>query len=310
MEDLKNRLIKMHKHFSKWARRRDIYAYRVYDRDLPDYPFAVDIYEDRLCISEYVNDSVTSRKNYVQWRDQVISTIGKALGFMPDKIYTRTRQRQKGNAQYDKISQRSELFEVREGGLKFLVNLSDYLDTGLFLDHRPTRSIIREEAIYKNFLNLFCYTGAFTVYAAAGKAQSTVSVDTSAVYLDWLQINLEINGLLSGQHKTVQADAREYVNSYSGKPFDLIFCDPPVFSTGKKLARDFDVLRDHPELIDSCLKILSPGGTLYFSTNFRKFRIQWQGKYEDISLKSIPDDFRHGTGNKQIHVCYRIKKPT
>ena len=295
----------MHKHFSKWARRRDIHAYRVYDRDLPTYPFAIDIYEDRRCVSEYLNDSVTARKNYEQWRTQVMNTVGETLGFGSDKIYTRTRQKQRGSAQYEKISDRSEFFEVREGGLKFLVNLSDYLDTGLFLDHRPTRSIIREESAGKHFLNLFCYTGAFTVYAASGNAASSVSVDTSAVYLEWLNNNMQLNGLQSERHSSVQADAREYIHSYRGKPFDLIFCDPPVFSTGKKLARDFDVLRDHPDLIENCLKILSPGGTLYFSTNFRKFRIQWEGKVEDISQKTIPDDFR----NKQIHVCYKIKKP-
>jgi len=304
MEDLKNRLVKMHKHFGKWARRRDIHAWRVYDRDLPDYPFAVDIYEDRLCVSEYLNDSVTSRKNYDSWRIQVMSAIGEALGFSTDKIYSRVRQRQKGNTQYEKISTSSDFFEVREGGLKFLVNLGDYLDTGLFLDHRPTRSMIREESAGKHFLNLFCYTGAFTVYAASGGASSSVSVDTSGVYLDWLEKNMDLNGFTSPVHVTEKADAREFLNSYEGKPFDLVFCDPPVFSTGKKLARDFDVLRDHPALVESCLKVLSPGGVLYFSTNYRKFRLQWPGKFEDISQQTIPEDFR----NRQIHVCYRIKK--
>lgn len=295
----------MYAHFKKWARRRDIHAYRIYDRDLPTYPFAIDVYEDRLCVSEYLNETVTSRKNYEEWRIQVMNTISETLGFQPEKIYTRTRQKQKGNTQYEKISSRSDIFEVREGGLKFIVNLSDYLDTGLFLDHRPTRSIIREESQGKHFLNLFCYTGAFTVYAASGNAASSVSVDTSSVYLDWFHQNMQINALESDDHTSVQADARDFIKTYQGRPFDLIFCDPPVFSTGKKLARDFDVLRDHPELIDDCLKILSPGGTLYFSTNYRKFRIQWQGSFEDISQKTIPEDFR----NKQIHVCYRIRKP-
>jgi 23S rRNA (cytosine1962-C5)-methyltransferase len=305
MEDFKNRLIKMHKHFSKWARRRDIYAYRIYDRDLPTYPFAVDIYENRLCVSEYLNETVTSRKNYDQWRNRVMLTIGETLGFESSKIYSRVRQKQKGNTQYEKTADAAEFFEIREGGLKFLVNLGDYLDTGLFLDHRPTRSMIREEAAGKNFLNLFCYTGAFTVYSVAGNAQFSTSVDTSAVYLDWFKKNMELNSLSSDRHISVQADAREFVDSYEGKPFDLIFCDPPVFSTGKKLSRDFDVLRDHPELIENCMKILSPGGMMYFSTNFRKFRIQWQGASQDISQKTIPEDFR----NKQIHVCYRIQKP-
>jgi len=305
MQDFRNRLVKSYRHFSKWARRRDIHAYRIYDRDLPAYPFAIDIYEKSLCVSEYINDSVTSRKNYDEWRSQVISTIAETLEIPPENIFTKTRQRQKGNTQYEKYSSQGEFMEVREGGLKFYVNLSDYLDTGLFLDHRPTRDIIRREASGKKFLNLFCYTGAFSVYAAAGGALESTSVDTSAVYLDWYEKNMRLNKLTSDRHISVQADAREFLNDYRGKAFDVIFCDPPVFSTGKRLNRDFDVLRDHPDLINSCLKHLAPGGTLYFSTNFRKFKIQWQGSYEDISQKTIPEDYR----NKQIHVCYRIRKP-
>jgi len=309
MQDLKNRLLKKFHHLKKWARRRDIHAYRLYDRDIPEYPFAIDIYESRLCISEYLNDTVTLRKNYNEWRTNVITLIGETIGVEPEKIHIRSRQRQKENTQYDKMNQKSEFLEITEGGLKFLVNLTDYLDTGLFLDHRITRGMIREEAAGKNFLNLFCYTGAFTVYAAAGKARSSVSVDTSPVYLDWFEKNMAINHLQSDQHLSVRADAREFLDTYKGPAFDLIFCDPPVFSTGKKLTRDFDVLRDHPALIESCLKILSPGGVLYFSTNFRKFKIQWQGAFEDITQKTIPEDFSQKSGKKQIHVCYRIQKP-
>lgn len=306
MIELINRLKRMHKHFAKWAKRRNIYAYRVYDRDIPTYPFAIDIYGDKLSINEYLNETVTSRKNYPAWRTEVINTIMNSLGFTKENTYIRTREKQKGSSQYSKLANTNERFVIEEGGLKFLVNLGDYLDTGLFLDHRPLRGIVREEVKDKRFLNLFCYTGSFTAYAAAGGASATVSVDTSEIYLDWLKENLSLNHLSGNKHEFVNMDAREYLESYKGKPFDLIVCDPPVFSTGKKNLRDFDALRDHPELIDSCLHILNPGGILYFSTNFRKFSIRWQGNAEvvDITKKTIPEDFR----NERIHTCYRIAK--
>jgi len=298
----------MHRHFARWAKKRDIHAYRIYDRDIPQYPFAIDIYEDRLCVSEYINETVTSRKNYETWRASVMQSIEHTLGVSKEKIYSRTRQRQKSGKQYEKNdsdnNHSSDFFEVREGGLKFIVNPGNYLDTGLFLDHRITRSIVRDEVAGKNFLNLFCYTGSFSVYAAAGGANQSISVDTSSVYLNWLRSNMRINNLESSAHVSVRSDARTFLDSYNGKLFDVIFCDPPVFSRGKQLIRDFDVLRDHPDLIEACLKVLSPEGILYFSTNFRKFRIQWTGLCEDISRQTIPDDF----SNKQIHVCYKIRK--
>lgn len=309
MNELVNRLKRMGKHFRKWARRRDIHAYRIYDRDLPQFPFAVDIYEDCLSINEFVNDTVTSRNNYEEWRSEVIKTFRETLDFPEEKVFIRKRERQKGEKQYSRNDYTNRMMEVREGGLKFLVNLNDYLDTGLFLDHRPLRGMVREEAKGKRFLNLFCYTGSFTVYAAAGGASSSVSVDTSANYLDWLENNLRLNDLSGPQHETARMDSREFLESYKGPGFDLVVCDPPVFSTGKKLKRDFDVLRDHPELIDACLGVMNPGGKLYFSTNFRKFKIRWtatglQGDAKEITAKTIPDDFR----NKKIHTCYEIVK--
>ena len=302
MVELENRLKRMHRHFAKWARRRGIFAYRVYDKDIPAYPFAVDIYGDKLSINEYLNDTVTSRKNYSEWRLQVLKTIRESLGFAEENTYVRAREKQKGKTQYAKLDNKKERIVIEECGLKFYVNLGDYLDTGLFLDHRPLRGMVREQSNGNRFLNLFSYTGSFTVYAAAGGALETVSVDTSEVYLDWLKDNLELNGLNSESNQIVAMDVREYLQHYTGKKFDLIVCDPPVFSTGKKLLRDFDVLRDHPDLIDACLNVLAPGGILYFSTNFRKFSIRWKGKAEDITAKTIPDDFR----NERIHTCYKI----
>jgi 23S rRNA (cytosine1962-C5)-methyltransferase len=304
MEDFKNRLLKMYRHFSKWARRRNIFAYRIYDRDIPQFPFSVDIYEDCLYICEYISETVTSRKNYEDWREEALSVINETTNIRKSNTFIRQRQRQKGNSQYEKLASTGNFMEVREGSLKFLVNLTDYLDTGLFLDHRPIREIIKNQSNGKRFLNLFCYTGAVSVYAAAGGASLTTSVDTSAVYLKWAENNFTLNNLQTTNRQMVEKDSRLFLDECPENSYDLIFCDPPVFSSGKKHYRDFDVLRDHPELVDSCLRVLSPGGVLYFSTNFKKFKLQWKGEFEDITKQSIPDDFK----NQKIHVCYRIKK--
>lgn len=315
MQDLINRLTRMAKHWKKWARRRNTNVYRIYDRDIPEYPFAIDIYGEHLVVSEYLNDSVMARKNYEEWRGEVLSVVRESLGFSEEFVHIRQRERQK-EGQYEKSSHENVFVIVEESGLKFKVNVSSYLDTGLFADHRQTRSMIRDMVSGRRFLNLFCYTGSFTVYAAAGDARETVSVDTSAVYLDWLKENLQLNDLDDSQHEVVRDDARAFLAHYRGEKFDVIFIDPPVFSRGKKQERDFDVMRDHGELIDAALAHLAPGGTLFFSTNKRKFRLQWAPEnsslarakstfsVKDISLQTIPDDFR----NKQIHVCYQIDK--
>ena len=305
LENFTNRLLKRKRHLAKWARKRGYEAYRVYDRDIAEFPFSVDVYKDRILVNEYLNPTVVSRKNYPAWREQVLEIIQQTLEAEPEKFYIKQRDKQKESI--EKLDTTGNQFPVREGNLQFLVNLNDYLDTGLFLDHRPTREIVGKQAQGKRVLNLFCYTGSFTVYAASGGAAETVSVDTSAVYLDWLVKNLEINGLHHGRHRTTRQDVRSFLQDYKGEKFDLIVCDPPVFSKGKKLIRDFDVLRDHPQLLDSCMKILRPGGTIYFSTNFRKFSIRWEkGKVENITEKSIPDDFQ----NKRIHTCYKITPKT
>lgn len=306
MDDFKNRLIKMNRHFGKWARRRDIHVYRIYDKDLPAYPFAVDRYEDKLCISEYHNEKIASRDDYPQWREQILTIVSQALEITPENIFYRTRKKQSRTSQYEKRAHEIDFFEVTEGGLKFLVNLTNYLDTGLFPDHRNTRAMVRNEAKDKRFLNLFCYTGSFSVYAAAGGARNITSVDTSQTYLHWFEKNLELNGFESIPHENICRDAREFLARYRGEPFDLIVCDPPVFSRGKKLKTDFDVQKDHPTLIDACMKLLAPGGILYFSTNLKKFKMEWPGEAGQITPASIPDDY----SNKRIHTCFRITKPT
>jgi len=304
MEDFKNRLIKMKAHMGKWARRREIYAYRVYDRDIPQYPYTIDFYEDHLYVCEYYTEAIASKKNYSDWQKETINYISEILGVSQSKMHVKIREKQKGGSQYEKFGQQHNFLEIRENGLKFLVNLDDYLDTGLFLDHRSTRSLIGNQIDGKRFLNLFSYTGSFSVYAARGGASEIVSVDTSVPYLEWLRENLKANNLDNSLHREICMDVREFLQNYNEKSFDVIYCDPPVFSKGKKLIRDFDVLRDHPDLIDNCLKLLNKGGILYFSTNFRKFKIQWKGNFLDISRETIPDDFK----DKKIHVCYKIVK--
>ena len=189
-----------------------------------------------------------------------------------DAIYWRTRRPQKGKSQYEAIADVQERVVVEEGGLKFLVNFTDYLDTGLFLDHRATRARIRAASKGKRFLNLFCYTGVATVYAAAGGAASTTSIDMSRTYLDWAKRNLSINGI-PGEHRFVQEDCLAWLAAEDKERYDLIFLDPPTFSNSKRMDHEFDVQRDHVDLIRATLKRLAPGGLLLFSTNFRKFKL-------------------------------------
>ena len=296
----------MGRHFKKWANRRNITAYRVYDCDLPNYPFIAEIYNGYLSLSEKINSSIVERKDYSTWRAEVIAIFSETLGIKPEHTFVRVRERQSGQRQYEKFDSKNITAVVEENNYRFEVNLSDRLDTGLFLDHRLTRAMVAEAAASKRFLNLFCYTGAFTVYALA-KGASCTSVDTSDVYLKWLDRNIKLNQFDLKKNQNIEDDARHFLKHYRGEKFDVIFCDPPVFSRGKKLERDFDVVRDYPELIDDCLTHLAPNGILFFSTNFKKFSLRLDRKdiiVKDISLQTIPEDFR----NKRIHHCYQIIK--
>ncbi len=303
-----NRLKKNHKHLAKWARRQDVSCYRVYDRDLPEFPLAIDLYADRLHIAEYDTGWQIDDEDYQVWQEGVIAAAAEALGLDEARVAFKTRRRQKGLAQYEKTGVEGEDFVVMEGGLKFWVNLDAYLDTGLFLDHRPTRARVRAEAAGRRVLNLFAYTGSFTVYAAAGGARETVTVDLSNTYQDWTRRNLELNGLWGPQHKLVRADVLQWLQDAvdAGERFDLIVMDPPSFSNSKKMLDVLDVQRDHVWMVDSAMQLLNPGGVLYFSNNFRGFKLdpQLAGRYalEDISAQSVPDDFR----NRKIHQCFRL----
>lgn len=305
-----NRLTKNLRHWGRWARRRGISCYRVYDRDLPEFPVAIDLYEGLPHVQEFETRWEADEAAHAVWERTVRETIGSALDIAPEAIAFKTRRRQKGLAQYEKTGLEGEDLVVHEGGLRFLVNLHAFLDTGLFLDHRQTRSMIRERAQGKRLLNLFCYTGSFTVYAAAGGARETVSVDLSNTYLDWTHRNLELNGTALPHHRRVRADALRWLDEAvaSGERFDLIVLDPPSFSNSKKMTDTLDVQRDHPRLVNACLQLLGPDGELYFSNNRRGFRLHEDEiapcAIEEITHLTLPEDF----ARSRAHRCWRIRK--
>lgn len=305
----RNRLAKNYKHYAKWARRQGLDAWRVYDRDVPQFPLAVDVYGDRVHLQEYDTGWEVSDAEYEAWMVAVISAIAEVCGVAPEQVALKARRRQKGEQQqYEKTGREGEDFVVAEQGQRFWVNLDAYLDTGLFLDHRNTRRRVRDEAAGKRFLNLFAYTGSFTVYAAAGGAVSSETVDLSNTYQDWSRRNFELNGMDLGRHELIRADVFQYLEraAFENRQFDLIVMDPPSFSNSKKMLEILDVQRDHVRLIDGAMRLLAPGGVLYFSNNLRSFQLdpQLAERYavQDISHQSVPDDFR----NKKIHQCWRI----
>lgn len=304
-----NRLRKNARHFMKWAKRQGLTAFRIYDRDIPEYPYAVDWYDGRIHLVEYPRRRAIKSGTQDEERALVIEAVKRVLELDDARIFTKTHQPQPwGRTQYGKTGQGSERFVVTESGLKFWVNLGDYLDTGLFMDHRDTRARVRGEAKGKRFLNLFAYTGAFTVYAAAGGAESTTTVDLSNTYCDWAIDNLELNGLWNDRQEIVRGDVLEWL-SYAVEQrfeFDLVVLDPPSFSTSKKMQKSFNVQRDHVLLIRDVVSLLSPGGVLYFSTNFLGFELREEKlrdvKVEELTPGSIPEDFHF----KAIHRCWRM----
>jgi 23S rRNA (cytosine1962-C5)-methyltransferase len=306
---LANRLRKNFRHFRRWADRQGLTAFRVYDLDLPEYPCSIDWYEGRVHLIEYPRTSSLLRGTTSKAREETLRAICQALQVDRPRIYAKQHRRKVwGRQQYQATGREGECFTISEQGLKFWVNLASHLDTGLFLDHRRTRARIRAEAAGKRFLNLFSYTGSFTVYAAAGGAQSTTSVDLSRRYLDWTARNLLLNHLERGFHEQVRADASAWLQSAGerGRRYDLIVLDPPPFSSSKSMQRSFNVQRDHVRLLDRGLALLAPGGSLYFSTSFQAFEPQWQFassvSVEELTPASIPEDFRR----KQVHRCWRM----
>ena len=304
-----NRLGKNAKHYLKWARRHDIEAWRLYDRDIPQFPFAIDVYGGQIHLQEYDTGWLMQPEEYEAWLSEVLEAVAFITGFAPADIHLKRRERQKGTQQYEKTGKAGEDFIVHEHGRRFWVNLEKYLDTGLFLDHRNTRQRVGEMAAGKRFLNLFAYTGSFSVYAATGGAAASETVDLSNTYLDWARRNFELNGIDEARHQIVRADVFQYLQAaaQAGKTFDLIVMDPPSFSNSKKMLDILDIQRDHQKLIDGAMALLASDGLLFFSNNLRSFALDEAvaQKYavKDISKQSVPEDFR----NKKIHQCWEIR---
>ena len=319
-----NRLTKNLKRLRGWADKAGVSCYRVYDADMPEYAFAIDIYrtvepeETWLYVQEYAPPAEIEAEAVRRRRGEALSALPDTIGIAPERIRLRTRRRTPRGEQYDKLDNRSDSHVVLEGGLQFIVNFDDYLDTGLFLDHRMTRARLGQAAAGKRFLNLFAYTGTATVYAAAGGAAATTSVDMSRTYLDWAQRNLARNiGSASrsaparAQHEFVQADCLEWLreDARARERHDLIFLDPPTFSNSKRMQEVLDIERDHPALIDACMRLLAPGGLLVFSTNAQRFRLDpaLAARYAilDTSAATLPRDFER---NPRIHRCFDIRQ--
>ena len=306
--DFANRLQKNIKKIEKWAKQQGLDAYRLYDADLPEYNLAVDRYADHIVVQEYAAPkNINENKARQRLLDAVNATL-QVTGIETNKLILKVRQKQKGTNQYKKLANKGEYFYVNEYGAKLWVNLTDYLDTGLFLDHRLTRKMLGEMAQGKDFLNLFAYTGSATVHAALGKAKSTTTVDMSNTYLNWAEQNLLLNDIEGKQHKLIQADCLQWLEKCD-RQFDLIFVDPPTFSNSKRMEDSWDVQRDHIKLMTNLKRILRPNGTIVFSNNKRGFKMDFAKLEElglsavEISHKTLPLDFER---NKQIHNCWLV----
>lgn len=309
-EMFRNRLSKVYKHRSKQARRQNVSCYRVYDHDLPEFPFRIELYENNLYLAEYLRRHGMTEEEHDVWLNNCLLLISEITGVPVTKIYVRQRKRMSHReGQYEKISTQQEFFTVMENGLKFLVNLTDYLDTGLFLDHRITRQMIKDSCRGKRVLNLFCYTGSFSVYAASGGATSVTSVDLSKTYLQWAEDNFVINLLKdSDRYPFIHADVKQYIKTLPENSFDLVIMDPPTFSNSKRMKDFLDIQRDHAELINDVLAATTDGGMIYFSTNFTKFVLESErisaADIKDITKTTTPFDFE----GKLKRWCYRITK--
>ena len=318
----KNRLIKNNKHIAKWARRKGIFAYRVYDKDIPEVPLLLDLYH---CIdgTVFLNLCLYKRPYYVcdeqekSWLREMLLVSAEVLGVESCNVFVKVRERKKGASQYQKLNTASSIrFVVQEGKAKFYVNLSDYIDTGLFLDHRPLRLELASQSKDKDVLNLFCYTASFSVHAMLGGARSLCSVDASNTAIKWAEENMRLNGIAVGENcRLVRMDVLTFLAEAGkkGKKWDIIICDPPTFSNSKNRINFFDVNKDYLQLCMLCLNVLKEDGVLYFSSNSRTLKfdsslltsnVSDKLFIQDISLRTIPEDFR----NKKIHKTWKIKK--
>ena len=312
-----NRLQKNLKKLSSWKNKHSISCYRVYDADLPEYAVAIDLYlgkETWVNVQEYDPPKSIDPFKATQRLAELLAEIPKVLGIAPDHVFLKIRRKQKNTDQYQKLGELGHFHIIEENGCLLQVNFEDYLDTGLFLDHRPMRLMIQQQAKGKRFLNLFAYTGSATVHAAVGEAETTTTVDMSKTYLDWAKANLALNDT-HGEHEFIQADCLEWLDGEAKqaypRQYDLIFLDPPTFSNSKRMNDVFDIQKDHALLIQQAATLLAPEGVLYFSTNFRRFALDKEAlatlKITDITAKTIPEDFIR---NPKIHYCWRIQHDT
>ena len=306
----RNRLAKVFRHIGKIAKRQNISCYRVYDYDLPEFPFCIEIYDDKIYLAEYKKRFEMADKEHGEWLDECLKIISGITQIPSEKIYTRQRQRKEGReGQYEKLDSKEEFFAVHEQGLKFNVNLTDYLDSGLFLDHRITRNMVRQESKEKNVLNLFCYTASFSVYAADGGAANVISVDLSKTYLNWAEGNFALNGFDDkNKYHFVHADVKQYLDELPENYFDMVVMDPPTFSNSKRMKDFLDIQRDHVEMLNKTLRCMKKDAVMYFSNNLRSFQLDADNikasSIKDITKTTTPFDFQ----GKLFRWCYRIIK--
>lgn len=314
-----NRLTKLFKHRSKLARRQQISCYRLYDQDLTEFPLCVELYDNYIYVAQYAKKHITEREDYETWAEswlqECFSVVATVTGVPPENIYLRERKKmahRSSGAQYEKLDQERIYFTVTEAGLKFRVNLTDYLDTGLFLDHRITRGMVKEQSEGKRVLNLFCYTGSFSVYAASGGAKTVTSVDLSKTYLQWAEDNFGVNRLITPASKSkysfIHEDVKQYLKTLAADSFDLVVMDPPTFSNSKRMKDVLDIQQDHVELINDVMRALTPSGKLYFSTNFTRFALAENqikaSRITDITRRTTPFDFE----GKLKRWCFLIER--
>ncbi|MCH9627115.1 MAG: Ribosomal RNA large subunit methyltransferase K [Chlamydiales bacterium] len=301
---LKNRIRKNYRHLRKWGKRTKTNCFRIYDRDIKEYPLAIDFYGGPLCV-HYFASTRESETPHPKHYEAVMDALSSLFHTLPESIHWRTRVKREKTEQYEKTGSAQQFFTVFEYGLQFRVNLTDYLDTGLFLDHRETRRLVASMAKGKRLLNLFAYTCSFSVHAAAAGALFTKSVDLSNTYTEWGKENFRLNGLSLENNSILRADCLPFLEKEK-ELYDLIVIDPPTISRSKKMDHMFDIQKDYPFLISRALTLLSPGGTIIFSTNSRDFDFD-ESLFEactivDISKKTIPIDFH----NQKIHRCWKI----
>ncbi len=303
-----NRLTKVFKHKKKQANRMGISCWRIYEHDLPEFPFCIELYEDKVYVAEYLRRHGMNDEEHDVWLENCLDIISKILSVDVENIYIRERKKMHHRSQqYERLNSAKEFFTVTENQLKLIVNLTDYLDTGLFLDHRITRQLVREECEGKKVLNLFCYTGSFSVYAAAGNAASVTSVDLSKTYLNWAKNNLAINSFTNNlQYHFIHQDVKQYLKTLPPNSFDLIIMDPPTFSNSKRMKDFLDIQRDYAELLNDALNATTKNGIIYFSTNLSTFKLEPEkikaSEIKNITKATTPFDFE----GKLQRFCYKI----